>query len=254
MHALARLGLMALLLAQGVALATDGRVHCTDADPPFVGCPDLLVDRDRLQSGITLGDRTFAATECAVQEGYVSPGTRRLLRLSFEAQNLGKGDLQVGVPSNSSGWWTWQWCHHHFHFRDFAHYRLWTPDGFVQWMAARAADPSKNASEVFAAHPGLKVPLVNGTKASFCLVDVHQIVTGLFSPHYFGCHAGQAQGISLGWADVYHSGLDGQWIDITGVDAGSYVLEAEVNPERVIDEESYANNAAAVLVSVPAAG
>ena len=50
------------------------------------------------------------------------------------------------------------------------------------------------------------------------------------------------QGISAGWADVYHRGLDCQWIDITGVPSGRYVLEVAINPAHVIQEHNYSNN------------
>lgn len=44
--------------------------------------------------------------------------------------------------------------------------------------------------------------------------------------------------------------LDGQWIDVTGLAPGYYVLEAEVNAERFFEESSYENNAAANVVEV----
>ena len=59
------------------------------------------------------------------------------------------------------------------------------------------------------------------------------------------------QGISAGWADIYHRGLDCQWIDITGVPSGRYVLEVHVNPARVIHEGNYQNNVGRAEVVVP---
>ena len=37
------------------------------------------------------------------------------------------------------------------------------------------------------------------------------------------------QGISQGWSDSYGSGLDCQWVDITGVPEGDYLLEIRIN-------------------------
>ena len=54
-------------------------------------------------------------------------------------------------------------------------------------------------------------------------------------------------GISVGWADVYDTSVPGQYIDVTGLPAGQYTLEVEVNPERTLIESNYANN----VVSVP---
>jgi lysyl oxidase-like protein 2/3/4 len=50
---------------------------------------------------------------------------------------------------------------------------------------------------------------------------------------------------------VYTKSLDCQWLDITAVPAGSYVLEVTVNPDARITESSYANNVVRVPVVVP---
>ena len=59
-------------------------------------------------------------------------------------------------------------------------------------------------------------------QASFCLedTDCHSIPGGR---HYYSC-AEHRQGISLRCADVYGRDLDCQWIDITDVPDGVYVL------------------------------
>jgi lysyl oxidase-like protein 2/3/4 len=59
------------------------------------------------------------------------------------------------------------------------------------------------------------------------------------------------QGISVGWADEYVFQLDGQWIDITDVASGSYVLEVETNPTWAIQEKNYLDNSYAVSVTIP---
>jgi Lysyl oxidase len=64
------------------------------------------------------------------------------------------------------------------------------------------------------------------------------------------------QGISPGYGDDYVPRLEGQFIDVTDVAAGRYVLVHRVNPEGDLRESSYANNAASVLLYLrrPAAG
>ena len=52
------------------------------------------------------------------------------------------------------------------------------------------------------------------------------------------------EGISPGYGDDYVPRLEGQWIDITGLPAGSYVLRHRVNVERVLRESDYGNNSA----------
>ena len=59
------------------------------------------------------------------------------------------------------------------------------------------------------------------------------------------------QGISAGWADVYDRSLDCQWIDITGVPSGRYVLQVEINPAHVIQENNYNNNTGQAEVTIP---
>jgi hypothetical protein len=64
------------------------------------------------------------------------------------------------------------------------------------------------------------------------------------------------ESISPGWADVYKPNLEGQFIDITRVPAGQYVLVNRVNPDRKLREVSYANNASSALIDLtrPAGG
>jgi hypothetical protein len=58
------------------------------------------------------------------------------------------------------------------------------------------------------------------------------------------------QGISPGYGDDYVPALEGQFVDLTGVPAGRYLLVHRVNADRSIRESSYANNAASVLLEL----
>ena len=59
------------------------------------------------------------------------------------------------------------------------------------------------------------------------------------------------QGISVGWADEYSDWLDCQYIDVTRVPGGNYILQVTVNPSGVIAEKNYSNNVARVPVTIP---
>lgn len=58
------------------------------------------------------------------------------------------------------------------------------------------------------------------------------------------------EGISPGFGDDYVPLLEGQYIDVTDLPAGRYLLVHRVNPEHDLREESYANNAASVLLEL----
>lgn len=234
-----------LALALAPALAA-GQVPCaTELGPGARLCPDLIVDG--LELGETVVSKiTFDATHCAVVEGSTAPGERTLLRFTFTSPNVGLADLVIGRPSQHPEWFEWGACHRHHHFREYADYRLWTQAAYPAWLAARASSPASTASEVLAAHPELSSGFVAGHKQGFCVMDLVAPAPGL-APTYAGCGD---QGLSVGWSDRYAFHLDGQWIDVTGLPEGYYVLEAEVNAERLFEESAYANNAASTLVEV----
>ena len=63
------------------------------------------------------------------------------------------------------------------------------------------------------------------------------------------------QGISVGWSDVYDASLDCQWIDVTGVAPGQYLLRVTINGgpngAHVFAESDYTDNVATVPVTIP---
>ena len=58
------------------------------------------------------------------------------------------------------------------------------------------------------------------------------------------------QGISVGYGDDYPAQIEGQFIDVTGLDAGRYVLVHRVNADRRLLESRYANNASSTLIDL----
>lgn len=76
--------------------------------------------------------------------------------------------------------------------------------------------------------PGKRV--AEGHKASFCLED-NDCDPGV-TPKYKCADFGD-QGISPGCKDIYLSKLDCQWIDITDLDPGLYVLKVEKKKIRL---------------------
>ena len=80
------LAAVAIGVGFGAASADAQSVPC--ADPR--GCPDLIVDASRLAQ-TRIDKVTFAPTDCAVVEGEVQAGTRKLLSLlDFYSMDGGK--------------------------------------------------------------------------------------------------------------------------------------------------------------------
>ena len=55
------------------------------------------------------------------------------------------------------------------------------------------------------------------------------------------------EGITPGFGDDYKPSLEGQFLDITGLDAGRYVLTHRANSDGTILESDYGNNASSLL-------
>lgn len=106
--------------------------------------------------------------------------------------------------------------HDHYHFSDFARYRL------------------------FAERSGKVVR--RSEKVSFCVVD-SRLVPGLPgtppAQHYAleTCNSPSGvHGITPGWADFYSSGTPGQELRVAGLRRGRYCLELATDPEDRLDE------------------
>jgi Lysyl oxidase len=175
------------------------------------GKADLVVDPQRFVSQMEIVDRFFSEDGCAIEEGAVgAPGYRRILRFDTVVMNSGDGDLVVGDRSDPNNpfadFFEFAPCHGHFHIRDFSVYELLSLDGKL----------------VVAAH-----------KQGFCMEDSLKYDGG--KSNGFNC---AFQGITSGWGDWYFKQLTGQWIDITGVPQGDYIVRVRINLVKTFDEGS----------------
>lgn len=242
-RSLAFLTLLALLapfafVAPSTASTTSNQVPCSDPR----GCPDLISDQSTMQP--KLHTKTFKPNDCNVVEGSTKAGTRSVIRFTFTTPNVGAGDLIVGDPSQHPEWFEWGACHGHYHFKLYAEYRLWTPSEYAQWDAYRTANPGISADDALV-NTGLTY--VKAQKQGFCVIDVWPYMPSPGVPKYVVC---DFQGISVGWSDEYSTSLDGQFVDVTGLPHGTYVLEEEVNAHQLYKEISYSNNRAAATVTI----
>jgi lysyl oxidase len=237
------------LLALALAVQAGAQVGpCATPIGPLL--PDLIVDRDKLASMMRVEEETYEAGSCTVVEGCVTgPGTHLVLRFMSSTPNIGPVDLVVGDPNNCLGdLFRLSECHGHLHFQEYSDYRLWTLSGYERWVASRTlAEPTGSGhNAALLAQAQRQGELVVGRKQGFCLIDISRYLQGSGHANYQSCS--QNQGITAGWADEYHPSLGCQFVQITGLPAGDYVLEDQVNPEQLFPESDYTNNAAAVQI------
>lgn len=184
--------------------------------------PDLSVDQDRIKSSMYFESISFAPDDCAIVEGCVGgSGLRKLMRFDVAIRNVGHADLVLGSPVGNPDF-EFSPCHGHYHFTGFVEYELYS-----------------------LAHEFV----VAGRKLAFCLEDYERI------PKYKG--EGNAkftcsnQGITVGWQDVYRARLDCQWLDVTGIPPGDYLLFVAVDAGGKIKEEREDNNTGMAFVTIP---
>jgi len=189
------------------------------------GKPDLVVDPQRFVSQMEIVDRLFEEGTCAIEEHAVGgTGYRRILRFDTVVMNSGDGDLVVGDRSDPNNpyasWFEFAPCHGHYHIRDFSVYELLNKD---------------------------RTLVVAGHKQGFCFEDSFKYDGGKSNGYNCGF-----QGITSGWGDWYYKQLTGQWIDITGVPEGDYIVRVTINMGHMIDEgENRYTNVVQARIHVP---
>ena len=209
-------------------------------------CPNLMVDPSTTMPKTSV--ETFSISSCAVVEGATQAGARTLLRFTFTTPNVGPGDVMIGDPALRPDLFEYSTCHGHYHFKKYAAYRLWTPTAFAEWDKLRKVYVDELPDRILQEHPDLTNGLVTGAKRGFCMIDVKEYSGNALPGKYSDCN--HLQGITAGWADEYGAQIEGQWIDVTGLPPGPYVLETEVNAERLLTETNYADNRAWVDVDL----
>jgi hypothetical protein len=165
---------------------------------------------------------------------------RRLLRFSAAAANRGLGPLEMQARVADDGTTeAYQVVHYPdgtrstlhvgtFIFHDHASHNHWHFDDFARYELRR-----RDTDEIVA----------SSGKVSFCLMDYM-----IYGDEDVGDRPPRAvyscakQGISVGWADLYASDLDGQFIDVTGIRDGEYRLVVTIDPAGRLRETATWNN------------
>jgi hypothetical protein len=171
---------------------------------------------------------------------YALPDGRQLVKQRlFNFEN----NVFTQAEDREAGRFVYHPQHGHFHLEDYATYRLLNADG-SQVMRADGT-------------------VAEGDKVGFCLININSSFTttsGASSSTLPGYNrtgqpstsCGFLQGIHVGRADVYDSIYDGQWIDVTGVANGSYLLEVTLDASNAMMESNEVNNTVRVPVTLNA--
>jgi len=107
-----------------------------------------------------------------------------------------------------------------------------------------------------------------GRKVSFCLADIYMDAWKaqgdgqrtynapdcLFPASSDATHDYFVQGSTHGWADIYDWYLPDQYIEVTGVPDGTYILETIADPDNGLLEANDANNCGAIYLSLSGMG
>ncbi|TPP61867.1 Lysyl oxidase like protein 3 [Fasciola gigantica] len=222
-------------LEECVTFASPDGVPCSNKTVGVaVNCtsklPDLLPDVQALQQSAYSTLIPLFQAQCALEENCFPPSVynlisrnqqlaymhmRRLLRFSSIIHNVGTDVFRPHEPKER---WVWHACHMHYHsMKVFSYYKV--------------LDSKKHVLAV-------------GHKASFCLED------NVCQPGYrmhFRCSTTLStrgdQGISPGCQDNYFHDYDCQWLDITDLPPGKYTFHLILNPDFLVPEVTYSNNA-----------
>ena len=201
-------------------------------------------------------------------------GAQNCLRFDQVMANVGVGDLETRlfVPKDAndtehhsyqriyysdsrdhyddvlSSDWVFHPIHDHYHVQDFAQTNLWEID----------AQGRRAGSE----------PLRVGHKISFCIADIEldewgskgngprqynapDCLSVAYSDDTFNYYV---TGLSRGWADIYEYYLPGQYVEVSGVPDGNYILETVMDPDNHLIESDDSNNCGSLIVEISGVG
>lgn len=125
--------------------------------------------------------------------------------------------------------------HHHWHYADFTRYELLRPDGSL---------------------------VARDRKSGFCFADHYGQAPGRLAhraPHavfFSNCAFGEPEaraveeGLSVGFTDRYPANFHGQYLSLNRVPAGVYVLVHRANPNMLLRELRYDNDAASLRIRI----
>jgi hypothetical protein len=187
-------------------------------------------------------------------------GAHTCLRFDQVLANRGEGKLELKLaipndpdnPANNAlqeisrtdgttfdrvaGTWEFHPSHDHYHYQQFAQARLWNADEHGKRVGS--------------------APVRTGQKVSFCIIDViidawgekgdiprsYRVPRCLEPTEFDEAFSYIVSGITRGWADTYNWFLPDQYIEVSGLPDGHYIIESIADPENGILELDETNN------------
>jgi hypothetical protein len=241
------------------------------ADPTRALLPNLTtlpVRNPQLRTGAYFVDHEEQGTPSCYPEEVAEQGARRCLRFDQVIANVGDGPFELRY--RMEGLATEQQLRQRVYASDGA-FTEFTVDTY-EFHPAHAHFHYKNFGQAFLyrLHPdGAMEKVRESRKNGFCMIDVENTRFGFDEngvpykgeaprTYYFPrCNAPterdehgtyMVNGISVGWADVYNWFLADQYIEISGVPDGLYVLETRANPIRTVHETTFDDNTARATI------
>lgn len=238
--------------------------------------PDLEA---RPQSHVTFETPSFPFFEADPPPGSTcfnsemdEDGAHTCLRFDQNMANVGEGpvELRFALPKDpndtshdvlertyysdgtdhyvdtKAGTWEFHAEHHHYHWDNFAQSNLWASNA--------------NGDRLGSA------PLRSGRKVSFCVEDenidnakwgkrgvgprTYKAPDCLFTVTSDQLYNYMIQGMTPGWDDAYQWYLPGQYIEVSGIPDGYYIIDTIADPDNKIIESNEKNNCIGVRVKL----
>jgi len=215
--------------------------NCFQSEIDESGAHDCLrFDQNLANIGEGALDLRFkSAVGITPTDGQLFPVVQRIYRSDGTFNDVSAGNVE------------WHAIHQHYHFVGFAQSKMWATD---------ASGTTRVGTS----------PVATGDKVSFCIADTN------INPSYWGVKSFSAQaypapdcltpdstsggfnffkqGMSAGWSDEYNWFLPGQYVEVTGVPDGTYILDTTVDPTGRLQEANTTNNCGSVRVQLTGMG
>ncbi len=191
-------------------------------------------------------------------------GSSRLLRMSTTIVNIGRGPFETRASRRSTSVPTMHVSQRIYdtaggtRVNETTEIAKYAGDGHNHWHVQHVA-----VYELYAATGGGSV-LRRDSKVGYCFFDTNAYRLSLpgapRSKQYASSGCGTQSslfiknGISVGWSDVYPWNIGLQWINVTGIPAGEYLLKLTANPNGQFEELSTKNNCNWTRIRIPKSG